>query len=518
MTGTADTEAFELKQIYGLGVLVIPTHKPMVRDDRNDLIYMSAAEKYQAIIEDIKQQVKQGRPVLVGTTSIETSEYVSSLLNKSKIKHQVLNAKYHEREAEIIAQAGRPGTVTIATNMAGRGTDIKLGGNWEMQVSQLNPADEAKIAQVKADWQTLHEQVVTAGGLHIIGTERHESRRIDNQLRGRAGRQGDPGSSRFYLSLEDNLMRIFASDRIKAMMSRLGMKEGESIEHAWANRAVENAQRKVESRNFDIRKQLLEYDDVANDQRQVVYKNRQELLEAEDVTETIASMEHDVLNEVLASYIPPQSIEEQWDIEGLELHLKNEFQLALPVSQWLKDDDELHEDNLKQKIIAAFKTHYDAKMAAVDPELLKQYEKHILLERLDHFWKEHLANMDHLRQGIHLRGYAQRNPKQEYKREAFDLFQGMLQSIRHDVIRVLANIEIRQPEDVSALEQQRRMASVQQVNYQHGQVSALAEPQQEAEGDGEKPQPVVRQGPKVGRNEPCPCGSGRKYKHCHGRL
>jgi preprotein translocase subunit SecA len=515
MTGTADTEAFEFQQIYGLETIVVPTNRPMVRNDMADLVYLNAEDKYQAIIADIIETRDAGRPVLVGTASIESSEYLSNLLNKAKIKHQVLNAKFHANEAQIIAQAGQTGTVTIATNMAGRGTDIVLGGSLQAELEALGedaPAD--KIAKVKADWQVKHDAVIAAGGLHIVGTERHESRRIDNQLRGRSGRQGDPGSSRFYLSLDDALMRIFASDRMAGMMRRLGMEKGEAIEHPWVSRAIENAQRKVEARNFDIRKQLLEFDDVANDQRKVVYEQRNELLDATDISETISAIRTDVLEGTISQYIPPQSMDEMWDIPGLEQRLKADYMLELPISQWLADDKKLFEEKLRERIMQEAEQAYANKEQMVGPQVLRQFEKAIMLQSLDTHWKEHLAAMDHLRQGINLRGYAQKNPKQEYKREAFELFSNMLEELKIDVVGVLGRVQVRAAEDVDAVEQQRRKADAVPHDYQHAEAEQVG-------GDvpaGMASAPVFREQEKVGRNDPCPCGSGKKYKQCHGKL
>lgn len=516
MTGTADTEAFEFQQIYGLETIVVPTNKPMVRQDLPDLVYLTAADKYNAIIEDIQKARDAGRPVLVGTASIESSEYLSGLLNKAKIKHQVLNAKFHANEAQIIADAGRPGTVTIATNMAGRGTDIVLGGSLQSELKALGTeVDEATIAAAKVDWQQRHDAVIAAGGLHIIGTERHESRRIDNQLRGRAGRQGDPGISRFYLSLDDALMRIFASDRMAAMMRRLGMAPGEAIEHPWVSRAIENAQRKVEARNFDIRKQLLEFDDVANDQRKVVYEQRNDLLDATDISDTIHAIREDVVENVINDYIPPQSMDEMWDIPGLEQRLKADFGVELPIGQWLKEDTKLFEEKLRERIQQDVTASYALKEQMVGAQVLRQFEKAIMLQSLDTHWKEHLAAMDHLRQGINLRGYAQKNPKQEYKREAFELFSNMLDALKLDVIGVLSRVQVRAAEDVEAVEEQRRKADNVPHSYQHDEAEQVG---------GELPPgvqntgPVIRDGVKVGRNDPCPCGSGKKYKHCHGQL
>ncbi|WP_330961459.1 preprotein translocase subunit SecA [Photobacterium sp. 53610] len=516
MTGTADTEAFEFQSIYGLETVVVPTNKPMIRDDMGDLVYMTEREKFEAIIEDIKARVANGQPVLVGTVSIEKSELLSNALKKSGIAHQVLNAKFHEKEAEIIAQAGKPGTVTIATNMAGRGTDIVLGGSWQSEVELLENPTEEQIASIKAAWKERHEAVLTSGGLHIIGTERHESRRIDNQLRGRAGRQGDAGSSRFYLSMDDGLMRIFASERVSAMMKKLGMEEGEAIEHPWVTKAIENAQRKVEGRNFDIRKQLLEFDDVANDQRKVVYELRDELMFAEDISDMMVQNREDVLNSVIDTYIPPQSLDEMWDIPGLEERLRVDFDLDLPIQDWLDKDDKLYEEALRERVISEAVRVYDEKEAAVGAPVLRNFEKTVMLQNLDTLWKEHLAAMDHLRQGIHLRGYAQKNPKQEYKRESFELFQDMLENLKSDVIAILSKVRVQQQEEVDQVEAERQrmaeeMARRQQFNHQEA-TSAVAETSQGGEDSfsgGER---------KVGRNEPCPCGSGKKYKQCHGRI
>jgi preprotein translocase subunit SecA len=515
MTGTADTEAYEFQQIYGLEVVVIPTHRPMVRQDYGDAVFLTAREKYNAITEDVKDCVARTQPVLVGTASIESSELVSNLLKKEGIAHQVLNAKFHEKEAHIIAQAGRPGTVTVATNMAGRGTDIVLGGSLEVELQGLGEgASEEQRAQVRADWSERHAAVVTAGGLHIIGTERHESRRIDNQLRGRAGRQGDPGSSRFYLSLEDNLMRIFASDRVAGLMQKLGMQEGEAIEHPWVTKAIENAQRKVEGRNFDIRKQLLEFDNVANDQRKHVYEQRRELMEAEDISENILGIRRDVLNESIDTYIPPRSYHENWNVDGLVQALQSDFGLQLPIAQWLEEDDSLGEDMLRERVLKFFEDAYAAKEAQVGPQVMREFERAVMLQVVDAHWKEHLAAMDHLRQGIHLRGYAQKDPKQEYKRESFDMFARMLQEIMRDLLGILTKVEIRAREDVEALEEQRRRAAALEQIEVHESASALEEDAPQATEN----EPVVRRGPKVGRNDPCPCGSGRKYKQCHGKL
>ena len=519
MTGTADTEAFEFRQIYGLEVLVIPTNKPQMRDDMNDLVYLSREEKFDAIVADVVDSMDKGAPILVGTASVETSEELSTRFRESKIKHKVLNAKYHEQEAEIIAQAGRPGVVTIATNMAGRGTDIVLGGNFDAELKALGDADEAQKAELKADWQERHARVIEAGGLHILGTERHESRRIDNQLRGRAGRQGDPGVSRFYLSLEDSLMRIFASERVKNFMQALGMEKGEAIEHRMVTNAIEKAQRKVEGRNFDIRKQLLEYDDVANDQRQIIYQQRNELLGESDISETVTTIRGDVVSDAIDSYIPPMSVEEQWDVPGLQKQLEAEFSIELPVQEWLDSDDQLHEEALRERITAAVQSSYDDKSASVGPDMRK-IEKQIMLQVLDTLWKEHLATMDHLRQGIHLRAYAQKNPKQEYKRESFELFEQLLSSLKYDVVKFLSHVQIQHPDEAELIEQQRREAAEREkLAFQHAASSAMAEEAAESRDSPEaRPQTFTRQERKVGRNEPCPCGSGKKYKQCHGKL
>lgn len=511
MTGTADTEAFEFSSIYKLDTVVVPTNRPMIRKDLPDLVYMTEAEKIQAIIEDIKERTAKGQPVLVGTISIEKSELVSNELTKAGIKHNVLNAKFHANEAAIVAQAGYPAAVTIATNMAGRGTDIVLGGSWQAEVAALENPTAEQIEKIKADWQVRHDAVLAAGGLHIIGTERHESRRIDNQLRGRSGRQGDAGSSRFYLSMEDALMRIFASDRVSGMMRKLGMKPGEAIEHPWVTKAIANAQRKVESRNFDIRKQLLEYDDVANDQRRAIYSQRNELLDVSDVSETINSIREDVFKATIDAYIPPQSLEEMWDIPGLQERLKNDFDLDLPIAEWLDKEPELHEETLRERILAQSIEVYQRKEEVVGAEMMRHFEKGVMLQTLDSLWKEHLAAMDYLRQGIHLRGYAQKDPKQEYKRESFSMFAAMLESLKYEVISTLSKVQVRMPEEVEELEQQRRMeaerlAQMQQLSYQDDDSAAAAAL---AAQTGER---------KVGRNDPCPCGSGKKYKQCHGRL
>ncbi|EGR3964542.1 preprotein translocase subunit SecA [Vibrio cholerae] len=512
MTGTADTEAFEFQQIYGLETVVIPTNKPMVRNDMPDVVYRSEAEKFAAIIEDIKQRVEKGQPVLVGTVSIEKSELLSNALKKAGIKHNVLNAKFHEKEAEIVAEAGKPGAVTIATNMAGRGTDIVLGGSWQAKVEKLDNPTQDQIDAIKAEWKQVHDQVLQAGGLHIIGTERHESRRIDNQLRGRSGRQGDAGSSRFYLSMEDTLLRIFTSDRMAALIQS-GMDEGEAIESKMLSRSIEKAQRKVEGRNFDIRKQLLEYDDVANDQRKVVYELRDELMSADDISDMIAQNREDVLNAVMDEYIPPQSLEDMWDIKGLEDRLKSDFDLPLPIQSWLDADNKLYEEALRERIIEQAVEVYKAKEQAVSPAVMRNFEKSVMLQTLDTLWKEHLAAMDHLRQGIHLRGYAQKNPKQEYKRESFELFEDLLESLKSDVITVLSKVRVQQQEEVERMEAQRRAQAEEAARHAQAQHASADDAEQD-----ESNQPMVRDERKVGRNEPCPCGSGKKYKQCHGQI
>ncbi|HAS5479844.1 TPA: preprotein translocase subunit SecA [Vibrio cholerae] len=512
MTGTADTEAFEFQQIYGLETVVIPTNKPMVRNDMPDVVYRSEAEKFAAIIEDIKQRVEKGQPVLVGTVSIEKSELLSNALKKAGIKHNVLNAKFHEKEAEIVAEADKPGAVTIATNMAGRGTDIVLGGSWQAKVEKLDNPTQEQIDAIKAEWKQVHDQVLQAGGLHIIGTERHESRRIDNQLRGRSGRQGDAGSSRFYLSMEDTLLRIFTSDRMAALIQS-GMDEGEAIESKMLSRSIEKAQRKVEGRNFDIRKQLLEYDDVANDQRKVVYELRDELMSADDISDMIAQNREDVLNAVMDEYIPPQSLEDMWDIKGLEDRLKNDFDLPLPIQSWLDADNKLYEEALRERIIEQAVEVYKAKEQAVSPAVMRNFEKSVMLQTLDTLWKEHLAAMDHLRQGIHLRGYAQKNPKQEYKRESFELFEDLLESLKSDVITVLSKVRVQQQEEVERMEAQRRAQAEEAARHAQAQHASADDAEQD-----ESNQPMVRDERKVGRNEPCPCGSGKKYKQCHGQI
>ncbi|EKO3728070.1 preprotein translocase subunit SecA [Vibrio metschnikovii] len=512
MTGTADTEAFEFQSIYGLETVVIPTNKPMVRDDMPDVVYRTEAEKFAAIIEDIKYRVEKGQPVLVGTVSIEKSELLSNALKKAKIKHNVLNAKFHEKEAEIVADAGKPGAVTIATNMAGRGTDIVLGGSWQAHVEMLDNPTQEQIDQIKAEWKKVHDQVLASGGLHIIGTERHESRRIDNQLRGRSGRQGDAGSSRFYLSMEDSLLRIFTSDRMASLIQS-GMDEGEAIESKMLSRSIEKAQRKVEGRNFDIRKQLLEYDDVANDQRKVVYELRDELMKVDDISDMIEHNRVDVFNSVIDTYIPPQSLEEMWDIEGLQERLKNDFDLSLPIQTWLDEDDKLYEEALRERILEQAATVYKEKEQAVGVSVMRNFEKSVMLQTLDTLWKEHLAAMDHLRQGIHLRGYAQKNPKQEYKRESFELFEGLLDSLKSDVIAILSKVRVQQQDEVERMEAQ-RIAQAEEVARRAQAQHASSDNQNKDDGH----HPMVREERKVGRNEPCPCGSGKKYKQCHGKI
>ena len=522
MTGTADTEAFEFQQIYHLETVVVPTNVPMIRKDENDQVFRTFKEKVEAIVGDIRDCHERGQPVLVGTTSIENSELLSGVLEKEKLPHQVLNAKQHAREAEIVAQAGRPKMVTIATNMAGRGTDIVLGGSIEPQIlilredESLPSADkEAQINKLRSEWQVRHDAVIAAGGLHIVGTERHESRRIDNQLRGRSGRQGDPGSSRFYLSLEDPLLRIFGGERLSSIMQRLKMPEGEPIEHPIVNRSIAKAQNRVESRNFDIRKQLLEYDDVANDQRRVIYQQRNELLETEDISETIRNMVAGQIEDAAALHVPPESVEEQWDLPALETTLAGEYQLRAPVAEWVKSEPEMSDESLRERVRAVALKQYEEKVSLVGPEMFHQFERNLMLTTVDQHWREHLGALDHLRQGIHLRGYAQKNPKQEYKREAFELFSDMLDRIKHDVVKVVLTVQIRAPQEVPPVEE---APAVSNVRYQHaGYDEALA-----AAADDPPvavaTRPFQRAAQKVGRNDPCPCGSGKKYKHCHGRL
>lgn len=526
MTGTADTEAFEFRQIYGLDVVVIPPNKPIQRIDYNDLIYLTQEEKFHAIIDEIKDVTTEGRPILVGTASIEASELLSMLLKKARIDHKILNAKQHESEAQIIAQAGRPGAVTIATNMAGRGTDIVLGGNWEFEVAGLDNPTEEEVARIKAEWTERHNQVLEAGGLHIIGTERHESRRIDNQLRGRAGRQGDPGSSRFFLSLEDNLMRIFAPDRVKSLMQAMGMKKGEAIEHRMVTNAIEKSQRKVEGRNFDMRKTLLEYDDVANDQRTVIYDQRNEVMSSEDISDMVKTIREDVVDSLISEFIPPQSMPEQWDVPGLESQLQSELAINLPIQKWLDEDSKLFEEHLRQRILDEIVAAYEAKEEIAGSEPMRKFEKQVFLQVLDTLWKEHLSNMDHLRRGIHLRGYAQKNPKQEYKREAFNLFESMLETMKRDVVRVLSHVRVQSREEMEEVERRRKEElerELAQARLRHDETSVTGQKQDDNAGaSGAQPQGTpetfVRQEKKVGRNEPCPCGSGKKYKQCCGKV
>jgi preprotein translocase subunit SecA len=535
MTGTADTEAAEFQEIYQLEVVVVPTHMAMIREDGADLVYRTQGEKFQAIIDGIRDCTRRRQPVLVGTASIETSEALSQRLEQESIPHEVLNAKHHEREANIISQAGRPGAVTIATNMAGRGTDIVLGGNLDMEIDDKNEITAAEQTTIRSEWQQRHDAVVAAGGLHVLGTERHESRRVDNQLRGRCGRQGDPGSSTFYVSMEDGLMRIFGSDKVSGLMEKLGMEEGEAIEHPWVTRAIENAQKKVEGRNFDVRKQLLEYDDVANEQRKVIYDERKTLMVVDDISETIAVTRSSVVNSVIDRHIAPQSLAEQWDTSGLEKDLENEFGSLMPVNQWLEQDNELHEESLRDRIEKEISQTYQVKEEGVGESVMRHLEKAVMLRVLDEQWKEHLSNMDHLRQGIGLRGYAQKNPKQEYKREAFEMFTSMLDRVKHEVIAILSKIQIQTEAQVTSMEEERRAQDQGRHEYLHPD-TALSSQQSEKEVNGRSEstvdnrkafssgaqvaaaQPFVRATPKVGRNEPCPCGSGKKYKQCHGKL
>ncbi|MDH4149775.1 MAG: preprotein translocase subunit SecA [Betaproteobacteria bacterium] len=530
MTGTADTEAYEFQQIYGLETVIIPTHHPMIREDRMDQVFRTSGEKYRAIIDDIRGCYERGQPVLVGTTSIENSEYISGILNKEGLPHNVLNAKQHAREAEIVAQAGSPKIVTLATNMAGRGTDIVLGGNPEPEINRVladegmdEGARQRRVTELRESWQKRHAEVIKAGGLHIIGTERHESRRIDNQLRGRSGRQGDPGSSRFYLALDDSLLRIFASDRVAAIMDRLKMPEGEAIEHPWVTRSIENAQRKVEARNFDMRKHLLEYDDVANDQRRVIYQQRNDLLSSTDVSAAITAMRADVIAAHFAQHIPPGSLEEQWDVKALESALQADLALELPIQQWLTENPQLEEESLRQRVTEAAHVRYSEKTAVVDAAAMRQYERAIMLQSIDSHWREHLSSLDYLRQGIHLRSFAQKNPTQEYKREAFELFSILLDVIKADVTRILMTVQIRSAEELRAAEEHEALQNVQYRHAEAMEEAAAVSPLTITEGaagsdDGETAQPFVRGGQKVGRNDPCPCGSGKKYKQCHGKL
>ena len=521
MTGTADTEAFEFNQIYGLDVVVIPTHKPMIRDDQNDLIFLTLQEKYDAIVEDVETRTKAGQPILVGTASIESSELLSKELTRRGIGHNVLNAKQHEREADIVADAGRPAAVTIATNMAGRGTDIVLGGNLEADLQRAGSGDDAEESRIRDSWEQRHEQVLAAGGLHIIGTERHESRRIDNQLRGRSGRQGDPGSSRFYLSVDDNLMRIFVNDNMRGMMQKLGGEPGEAIEHKLINRSIENAQRKVEGHNFDIRKNLLEYDDVSNDQRQVIYQQRLQLMQSESIADTIEGLREEVIVDLAGQHIPPESLSEQWDLPGLQQELQAEFGSQQPLQQWLDEDDQLEESGLIDRILQQIESEYADKQGAFEAANIdmRLVEKQVMLQLLDQRWKEHLASMDQLRQGIHLRAYAQKQPKQEFKRESFELFQSLLYNIKYDVIRTLSRMQLENPEELAAAERKRRAEAEQQMQFRHAQANELgASATDVAEQQPLRAAPFVRDDRKVGRNEPCPCGSGKKYKQCCGRA
>ena len=530
MTGTADTEAYEFQTIYGLEVVVIPTHKDMIRDDQGDLVFLTPDQKFKAIVEDITDCQERGQPVLVGTTSIETSELISRVLKQEGIKHEVLNAKQHEREAAIVAQAGRPGAVTIATNMAGRGTDIVLGGNLDAELSELGPdASDSEKEAVRAAWKQRHQAVLDSGGLRIIGTERHESRRIDNQLRGRSGRQGDPGSSRFYLSLQDNLMRIFASDRVTALMQKFGMKEDEAIEHPWVTRAIENAQRKVEAHNFDARKYLLEYDDVANDQRKVIYEQRSMLMEEEDIGDTIRDIREGVINNVVHEFVPPQSIDEQWDVSGLERALEGDFGIKVDAQRWLDEEAELSSEDLRDKVLEHAEDHFKAKEALTGSDVMRRFEKVVMLNLLDQLWKDHLASMDYLRQGINLRGYAQKQPKQEYKREAFAMFSDLLDRIQVEVTKILARVKISDEQDVDAVREQRSQSDDMEFRHPDSPQPTAPQPAPVSAGGratapggaaatAEPQAPFVRDGAKVGRNEPCPCGSGKKYKQCHGKL
>ncbi len=523
MTGTADTEAFEFQQIYSLETIVIPTHMAMVRKDANDLVFRTFQEKVDAILADIKDCHERGQPVLVGTTSIENSEMLSKYLEKEKLSHEVLNAKQHAREAEIVAQAGKSSAIMIATNMAGRGTDIVLGGMLEPLIlkirddESLQPAEkEREISKMRAEWQVRHDNVVKAGGLHIIGTERHESRRIDNQLRGRAGRQGDPGSSRFYLSLEDPLLRIFGGERLGVIMQKLKMPDGEPIEHPIVNRSIAKAQNRVESRNFDIRKQLLEYDDVANDQRRVIYQQRNELLEGDDVADTVRNMIRGQIEDTVKLYVPPDSVEEQWDVPGLETTLAADYQITAPIATWMHDDANLNDETLRDRVVEMAAKSWSDREVSVGPELMRQFERNLMLQTVDHHWRDHLASLDHLRQGIHLRGYAQKNPKQEYKREAFELFSEMLDRVKQDVVKVVLTVNVRGEADVRAVEE---AEAVTNVKYQHADYEeALAATAADGDVAIAPPPPFTRAGEKVGRNDLCPCGSGKKYKHCHGRI
>lgn len=528
MTGTADTEAYEFQQIYGLEVIVIPTHKEMIRADHADMVYMSQDEKFSAIVEDIQKTNISLQPILVGTASIEASEHLSELLKKAKIKHQVLNAKFHEKEAQIIAEAGRPGAVTIATNMAGRGTDIVLGGNLEAELKTLENPSAEEIEERRKAWQERHNQVVQSGGLYVLGTERHESRRIDNQLRGRSGRQGDPGKSRFYLSLQDNLLRIFGGERLNSLMQRIGLEKGVALESRMLSRSIENAQRKVEAYNFDVRKQLLEYDDVANDQRKVIYRQRDELLAAESIADIIRDVSVHVIDQAINMSIPPHSMEEEWDIDGLIQRLVKDFNLKLPIKDWLSEEAALDEDKLRERIKTAFTEYYQSKEAQIETSVLRQFEKAVMLQTLDTNWREHLAAMDYLRQGIHLRGYAQKNPKQEYKRESFELFAMLLDKVNYDVISALAKFEVKVEQDIENLDAKRRQAfKIHEMQFKPADINVIAEEDNihninMAVNSSEQAMAVnetyTRGGPKIGRNDPCPCKSGKKYKQCHGKL
>ncbi|HEY9201969.1 MAG TPA: preprotein translocase subunit SecA [Gammaproteobacteria bacterium] len=516
MTGTADTEAYEFQSIYGLEVMIIPPNLPVARKDYGDLIFLTAEEKFNAIVEDIKDCQQRQQPVLVGTASIEASEYLSNLLNKANIKHNVLNAKQHEREASIIAEAGVPGAVTIATNMAGRGTDIVLGGNFDVELANLGEVGEEQQAALHQDWQKRHNLVLEAGGLHVIGSERHESRRIDNQLRGRSGRQGDAGSTRFYLSLQDDLMRIFASDKVAGLMKKLGMQQGEAIEHPWVSRSIENAQRKVEGHNFDIRKQLLEYDDVANDQRKVVYQQRNEMMVEDDLSEMVESIREDVIEGIVSTYVQPGTLEEQWDIEGLQAALEEATGQSYDIQQWLDEDDQLNEYKLPERIIDELKAVYAEKEKQIGETELRRFEKYVLLKVLDTHWKEHLSAMDYLRQSINLRAMAQKNPKQEYKRESFEMFGEMLEQIKQEVISTLCKVEIRTQEEIDALEQQQKMPK--DMSYEHASTESMQAEEDTAQQGEQHQRPFVRSDRKIGRNDPCYCGSGKKFKQCHGKL
>jgi preprotein translocase subunit SecA len=521
MTGTADTEAFELNKIYGLEVVVIPTHRPLIRKDLGDVVYLTAREKYDAIAKDIQESVSRQQPVLVGTTSIENSELLSNLLTQLKIKHEVLNAKQHEREAHIISQAGMPGAVTIATNMAGRGTDIVLGGNLDVEYAALGEnASYAAREKVRGGWLDRHEQVILSGGLHVIGSERHESRRIDNQLRGRSGRQGDPGSTRFYLSLQDDLMRIFASDRVAGLMQKLGMGEGEAIEHPWVTRSIESAQRKVEGRNFDIRKEILAYDDVANDQRKVIYTQRNELMAADNVSDIVKAIRKDVINNIITRFVPPKTMMEQWQIGSLEEQLRLDFNVHIPLQSMFSQNRGMNETALRHFIIEHLEQDHQAKEEQISTEVLQHFEKSVMLQVLDNSWKEHLASMDYLRQGIHFRGYAQKDPKQEYKREAFEMFTSLLEHIKIEIVGILAKVQVTREEDVEAIDAERQ--APKEMHFEHADAPALNSPEAQAmaapEESTAQEQPFIREGKKVGRNDPCPCGSGLKFKQCHGKL